>query len=101
MTRGIPEAGDILFTTEAPLGNVAQILSNEKMAFAQRVIILRTNAKCNNIYFKYLLMSDGFRKTIFSRGSGSTVEGVKQSEFRKTKVPVPKSVEEQLIIADN
>src|SRR5690606_8887567 len=35
MTRGIPNVGDVIFTTEAPLANVAQIESNEKLAFAQ------------------------------------------------------------------
>ncbi len=100
MTRGIPEKGDILFTTEAPLGNVAQILTKDKVAFAQRVIILNVSNKINSNYFKYLLMSDRFRRTIFSRGSGSTVEGVKQSEFRKMKVVISTSEVEQLIISE-
>ncbi|MEY3607902.1 MAG: hypothetical protein RLZZ447_690, partial [Verrucomicrobiota bacterium] len=38
MTRGIPQKGDVLFTTEAPLANVAQLDTAEKVAFAQRII---------------------------------------------------------------
>jgi type I restriction enzyme S subunit len=98
MTRGIPKKGDVLFTTEAPLANVAQIESDERVAFAQRMIILQTNKSCDNLFFKHLLMSETFRKSIFSRGSGSTVEGVKQSEFKKVLVKVPKSIEEQKMI---
>ena len=35
MTRGIPNYGDVLFTTEAPLGRVAQLDTHEKVVFAQ------------------------------------------------------------------
>ena len=41
MTRGIPQKGDVLFTTEAPLANVAQLDTDEKVAFAQRIIIMQ------------------------------------------------------------
>lgn len=99
MTRGIPDKGDILFTTEAPLGNVAQIDTEERIAFAQRVIILKTNKFCNSEFLKYLLMSEQFRKKIFSSGSGSTVEGIKQSAFKKIRVLLPRSIKEQAQIA--
>ncbi|MDO9586053.1 MAG: hypothetical protein Q7I93_06175, partial [Syntrophales bacterium] len=33
MTRGIPKIGDVLFTTEAPLANVAQLDTEEKVVF--------------------------------------------------------------------
>ena len=38
MRRGIPKEGDIVITTEAPLGEVAQ-LGNEKIALAQRIMV--------------------------------------------------------------
>ena len=38
MTRGIPRCGDVLFTTEAPLANIAQLDTDEKVVFAQRII---------------------------------------------------------------
>lgn len=43
-------------------------------------------------------MSDDFRRSIFSRGSGSTVEGIKQSEFKKVLIRLPKSIDEQIQI---
>ena len=43
MRRGIPKAGDVVLTVEAPLGEVAQI-GNEKIALAQRVVTLRGKA---------------------------------------------------------
>ena len=40
MRRGIPHEGDVVLTTEAPLGEVAQ-LPGHKVALAQRIITLR------------------------------------------------------------
>jgi type I restriction enzyme S subunit len=44
MSRGIPNVGDVIFTTEAPLANVAQIDTSEKLAFAQRIIVMQHNS---------------------------------------------------------
>ena len=46
MHRGIPQIGDILFTTEAPLGQVANV-DRTDIALAQRIIKFR--ACLNNI----------------------------------------------------
>lgn len=43
-TRGIPKKGDVLFTTEAPLADVAPLDTGEKVAFAQRIIIVQPDA---------------------------------------------------------
>lgn len=40
MRRGMPKVGDVLITTEAPCGNVAQV-DDENIALAQRVIKYR------------------------------------------------------------
>jgi type I restriction enzyme S subunit len=40
MVRGLPQPGDVVLTTEAPLGEVAQ-LNDTKVALAQRVVTLR------------------------------------------------------------
>lgn len=44
MTRGKPEEGDVLITTEAPMGEVAQI-QETPVALAQRVILLKVNTE--------------------------------------------------------
>jgi type I restriction enzyme S subunit len=38
MTRGIPDYGNVVFTTEAPLANVARLCRSDKYALAQRAI---------------------------------------------------------------
>lgn len=95
MTRGIPKKGDVILTTEAPLGEVAQITSNEKIALAQRIITLRSNSSLlDNTFLKYLLQSPIMQWRLSERASGTTVVGIKSSELRKVNVNIP-SLEKQ------
>ena len=89
MRRGIPKAGDVVITTEAPLGEVAQ-LPKGKVALAQRVITLcgKSNA-VDNTYLKYLLLSRPFQEDLQARATGTTVIGIKQSVLRKIELSFP------------
>ncbi len=99
MTRGIPNVGDVIFTTEAPLANVAQIENDEKLAFAQRIIVMQPNRqKLNPTFLKYMLLSGPIRKRILEKGTGATVVGIKSSLLKKITIDFPKSVIEQQTI---
>lgn len=98
MRRGIPEAGDVVLTTEAPLGEVAQ-LDGRKVALAQRIITLRGKPRLlNNTYLKFALQSQPIQEQLHGRASGSTVTGIKQSELRKLQLTFP-SFETQCQVA--
>jgi type I restriction enzyme S subunit len=89
MRRGIPRAGDVVLTTEAPLGEVAQ-LGPERVALAQRVVTLRGKAGLlDNTYLLYLLQTEEMQAQLRSRASGTTVLGIKQSELRKVSLTLP------------
>src|SRR5260370_9673536 len=81
MTRGIPQVGDVLFTTEAPLANVAQLDTDEKVVFAQRIIILQpvgtVGKNLDRTFLKYLLLSDVAQERIRQKGTVTTVQGIK------------------------
>lgn len=99
MTRGIPEKGDVLFTTEAPLANVAQLDTDEKVAFAQRIIIMQpAKPKLDSTFLKYLLMSGPVQRRIRSEGTGATVQGIKASLLRLIEISFPKTLTEQWLI---
>ena len=100
MTCGIPANTDVVFTTEAPLGSVAQIGTSEKVAFAQRVIIFQPGARVCPDFLRLLLMAEPFQRSVFRLSSGTTALGVKQSEFRKVMVAYPVLREEQKFISD-
>lgn len=55
MTRGLPEPGDVLFTTEAPLGNVA-VVPSHKFALGQRLVLLRANRAIVSSRYLFWLM---------------------------------------------
>ena len=81
MTRGIPLKGDVILTTEAPLGEVAQIKDTKKVALAQRIITLRGKVEIvDNTFLKYSLQSPIMQHRLFERASGTTVIGIKSSE---------------------
>ena len=89
MRRGMPEAGDVVLTVEAPLGEVAQ-LGLEKIALAQRVVTLRGKAGLlDSTYLLYLLQTEEMQSQLKSRATGTTVLGIKQSELRKVTLSLP------------
>ena len=90
MRRGIPKKGDVIFTTEAPLGEVAKIRTDEKLAFAQRVIILEPNAEVlDPDYLFYALQDRVIKGRIEARSSGTTVIGIKAKELKQVEIDLP------------
>jgi type I restriction enzyme, S subunit len=89
MAKGIPSSGDILVTTEAPLGNVAIAPSN-KFAIGQRVICISPNRR--RITPEYLLAcmkTDYFQGQLTASSTGSTVSGVRQGVLLDCNIPLP------------
>ncbi len=100
MTRGIPKLGDVLFTTEAPLANIAQLDIEEKVVFAQRIIIMQPDHKrlCS-AFLKYLLMSFPVQQRIHAMGTGATVKGIKARLLKLIEISFPSLSEQQHIVA--
>ena len=90
MRRGIPKKGDVIFTTEAPLGEVAKIRTDEKLAFAQRVIILEPNEEVLDSDYLFYAMQDRVLKgRIEARSSGTTAIGIKAKELKQVEIDLP------------
>jgi type I restriction enzyme S subunit len=99
MSRGLPEIGDVLVTTEAPMGNVAQI-NRLDVALAQRVIKFRAKPKViTNDYLKYYLLSEKFQRILDEKSTGGTVKGIKGSTLHKMVLISP-PLPEQTAIAN-
>ena len=89
MVRGFPKKGDILLTTEAPMGMVAK-LDRDDIAIAQRLLTLRgKSGVLDNDYLLYLLQSPYGQGLLKERETGTTVTGIKQASFRKIIVRLP------------
>lgn len=100
MTRGFPRKGDVLFTTEAPLGNVAQLDTDEKVIIGQRLITFQTDDRVlDRTFLKFALMSQPVQEEILRRATGATVLGIKASLLKHVPVSFPKALSEQVAIA--
>ena len=97
MNRGLPEPGDVVMTTEAPLGEIAQIGSC-KVALGQRLITLRGKPDVlNNTYLKFAMQAAFVQNQLQARSTGTTVLGISQRELRKVEIPLPPLSEQRRI----
>ena len=100
MKRGIPIVGDVLITTEAPLGMVAQV-DDDTIALAQRVIKYRP--KDTDLYSKFLmyfLLSNSFQDQLKINTIGSTASGIKGSILHRLVITYPSNIDEQHVISE-
>jgi type I restriction enzyme S subunit len=97
MRRGMPKPGDVVITTEAPLGEVAQ-LDSRRVALAQRLICLRGKpGLLDNTFLRFVLQGQSVQEQLTARSSGTTVLGIRQSELRRVMLPVPPLAEQRAI----
>jgi type I restriction enzyme S subunit len=96
MSKGMPKVGDILFTTEAPLGNIAQV-DNANIALAQRVIKLRAKPNIANSYLLHYMLGPVYQRLITRKAIGSTVLGISGKELHQTHIHFPTLPEQQKI----
>lgn len=90
MTRGIPEYGDVLLTTEAPLGEVAQLNFKHKVVVGQRLITLRGKKNLlDNTFLKYSLQTKEMQARLEAVATGTTVMGIKSAELKKVEIELP------------
>jgi len=98
MRQGLPKKGDLLFTTEAPLGNVA-IVDREDVALAQRIIRFRMNTECFDSRFAlFAMMSDYFQDQLRCLSTGSTAEGLKASKLGTLGLLAPPLKEQRILV---
>ena len=99
--RGISRKGDLLITTEAPLGNVA-IADLDEFSAGQRLITLQQydNPKYEfiNEFYYYYMLSFPFQKRINEMATGATAQGIKAKLLKTIIVPIPPLSEQQSIV---
>ena len=98
MTKGYPGKDDILFTTEAPLGNVALVPDSRKYILSQRTILLQLDKERAESRFVFqVMLSDRFQRMLADYSSGSTAKGIQRKKFEQLCVALPPTVEQRAI----
>jgi type I restriction enzyme, S subunit len=100
MTNGHVRKGDIVITTEAPLGKVALIPDHRRYILSQRTLLLQVEPTiATSSFLMQLMMASRFQNLLFENSSGSTATGIQRKRFEKLELILPE-VPEQIAIAE-
>ncbi|MGD9684464.1 MAG: restriction endonuclease subunit S [Candidatus Obscuribacterales bacterium] len=84
------QAGDILLTSEGPLGETYFWSTSKPVCLGQRLFAIRANATiATPEYIYHWLNSTEGQNELHSRGTGTTVTGIRQSELRQCRILLP------------
>lgn len=99
MVRGLPRVGDVVMTTEAPMGEVIQLDSETvQYALGQRIVCMRgKEEKLDNTFLRYLLTSPSQQAILASYATGTTVLGISQKALRSVPISYPNFSEQRRI----
>lgn len=98
-SRGITGKGDLLFTTEAPLGNAA-LCDLDITSCGQRIITMQKycdNTVCLEL-FMYFILSPAFQNELLDNCTGTTAKGIKADKLKHLLIPFPPIEEQQRIV---
>ena len=94
-----PRAGDVFFTREAPMGEVALVPEGDKVCLGQRTMLLRLFPNLfNNQFLVYVIQSPSFQKRMIEAGVGMTVKHLRVGGVEDLAVPVPPKDEQDKIV---
>lgn len=90
ITRGLLEAGDVLITTEAPVGEVALLPGDQTYLITRRLMALRGRTDdLDNRFLKYSLMYKKNIERLLSSVRGSTVPRVLKTDITGLEIDIP------------
>lgn len=102
MTGNELHKGQVLFTTEAPMGNVAQVPDNRRYILSQRTIAFDVKDELiTEDFLATVLRTPSVFADLTALSSGGTAKGVSQKSLSSVEIRLPKDLKEQERIADN
>lgn len=98
MTHGDMEKGDVLITTEAPLGNVAAVPDHRRYILSQRTVLLRPRSSSfDKTFVLKFFQSPGFQRLLTENATGSTALGIQRKRLEQLPVVAPSLAEQRRI----
>ena len=86
--RAKPRAGDLIFTREAPMGEVCIVPEDLECCVGQRQVLLRPGARIDSKFLFYAMLSPFVQHQVgWNEGTGSTVSNVRIPVLKAIQVP--------------
>lgn len=97
--RAVPQAEDLVFTREAPMGEVCMIPHGLKCCMGQRMVLIRTKRDLlSPHYLLYLIQSPFLQHQIsWNEGTGTTVSNIRIPNIKAFEIPLPPLAEQKAI----
>jgi type I restriction enzyme, S subunit len=100
MSHGDPHPGDIVLTTEAPLGNLAYLPDARRYILSQRTVLLRIDPRLADAnYVFHAMQAQPFQRLLRENSTGSTATGIQRRRLEALPLRIPASLVEQARIA--
>ena len=100
MTGNELHKGQVLFTTEAPMGNVAQVPDDRRYILSQRTIAFDVYEELiSENFLATILRTPAVFETLTALSSGGTAKGVSQKSLSSVNITIPKDLTEQYHLA--
>ncbi|ETO91998.1 restriction endonuclease subunit S [Legionella oakridgensis] len=96
--RCYPKPGDIIFTREAPMGEVGIIPENTKICMGQRMMLLRPSNHLASKYLLYSMMEPGFQSRMNLSAVGTGVKHLRVGDVENLCIPIFGRAEQSAII---
>ncbi len=88
--RGYLQKGDVIFTREAPVGEVGLLHDPKNLFLGQRLMLFRADiSKCDNRFLFYSLRFRDNKQAIIAQSNGSTVNHLRVPECEKIEISIP------------
>ena len=98
-SRGVTQKGDLLFTTEAPMGNAA-LCDLDVCSCGQRIITFQPYEErtVSPKLFMYFILSPIFQSQLLDNCTGTTAKGIKADKLKHFMIPLPPLAEQIRIV---
>lgn len=99
--RAEPRIGDLIFSREAPMGEVAPVPADRRVCLGQRTVLMQVDkGRVDHRYLKYVLMAPEPQRWIKANAAGSTVLHLNVADVRKIPIGRLPAMAEQLRVVE-
>jgi type I restriction enzyme S subunit len=85
--RGAPRSGDLIFTREAPVGEVARVELDGMLCLGQRTVLVRPVSDESGRWLYHMLQAPVLRRLIQARAGGTTTPHLNVGDIRGLPIP--------------